>query len=305
MQRLPEGFQAALEAAYRDADLPAPQIIDLETLSGGSLNRVYLVRLVSGVVFCKWNPTAPSDMFRHEAAGLSALKATGTSLILPRAIALWPDSGADAGALPGPGVLALEYLEPDADEPTERTWEALGRGLAEIHKAPEDRFGWSRNNYCGLTLQENEWTDDWPEFFGRRRIGALVERLDRKGALSQAERKTYAALAEKLPSLLAHAPRPSLIHGDLWSGNFLSTSLGPALVDPSAYCADREAEWAMMLLFGGFPDRVLDAYQEAWPLPPEWRERIPLYQLYHVLNHQLLFGGSYGGQAIRLARKFV
>jgi fructosamine-3-kinase len=218
---------------------------------------------------------------------------------------LWPDSGANATDPTGPGLLVLEYLEPDGDEPTAATWEALGRGLAELHRAPEDRFGWSRDNYCGLTLQENGWADDWPEFFARRRLGTLVERLQSKGALSPAERKTYTALVEKTPSLLAHSPRPSLIHGDLWSGNFLSTALGPALVDPAAYCADREAEWAMMLLFGGFPDRVLAAYQEAWPLPPEWRERIPLYQLYHVLNHQLLFGGSYGGQAIRLARKFV
>lgn len=305
MPRLPEGFQAALEAAYRDADLPKPLIIDLDPLSGGSLNRVYRLRLASGVAFCKWNPTAPPDMFRQEAAGLAALRAAGSPLIIPCTLALWPDSGTDISGPPGPGLLVLEYLEPDGDEPTAAMWEGLGRGLAALHRAPEDRFGWSRNNYCGLSVQENEWTDDWPAFFTRKRIGVLVERLAAKGMLTSAERKTYAGLVDKLPSLLGHSPRPSLIHGDLWSGNFLSASLGPALVDPAIHCADREAEWAMMLLFGGFPERVLDAYQEVWPLPPGWRERTPLYQLYHILNHQLHFGGSYAGQAIRIARRFT
>lgn len=303
MPRLPEGFQAAFESAYRNADLPIPKLIELEPLAGGSVNRAYLMRLASGVAFCKWNDSVPADMFRQEAAGLVALKSAGTSLILPRAIALWPDSGTPDPV--GPALLVLEYLEPDADEPTAETWESLGRGLAALHRAPEDRFGWSQPNYCGLTSQENEWTDDWPGFFAAKRIGTLVERLADKGALSPTELKTYSALLDKLPALLAHSPRPSLIHGDLWSGNFLASNLGPALVDPAVYCADREAEWAMMLLFGGFPERVLDAYQESWPLPLEWRERMPLYQLYHVLNHQLLFGGSYGGQAIRIARKFV
>lgn len=303
MPRLPEGFQAALEAAFRNADLPPPKLIDLDPLAGGSVNRSFLMRMASGVAFCKWNDSAPADMFRQEAAGLAALKAAGTSLIVPRTMALWPDSGSAEPA--GPGLLVLEYLEPDADEPSAETWEELGRGLAALHRAPEDRFGWAHDNYCGLTLQDNEWTGDWPGFFAAKRIGAVVERLGRKDALTPAELKTYAALLEKLPTLLAHAPRPSLIHGDLWSGNFLASNLGPALVDPAIYCADREAELAMMALFGGFPDRVLDAYQESWPLPPEWRERMPIYQLYHVLNHQLLFGGSYGGQAIRIARKFV
>jgi fructosamine-3-kinase len=119
------------------------------------------------------------------------------------------------------------------------------------------------------------------------------------------ERKIYDRLLEKIPGLLAHNPTPSLLHGDLWSGNFLSTTQGPALIDPAVYFGDREAEWAMMRLFGGFPETVLEAYREVSPLPPDWRERQPLYQLYHLLNHQLLFGGSYGAQALSAAKRYL
>ncbi|HKP95061.1 MAG TPA: fructosamine kinase family protein [Fibrobacteria bacterium] len=299
MPQLPEGFRAALEAAYRDSGRPMPVLISLEPVPGGSINQTFRLRTASGVRFCKWNPEAPAGLFRREAEGLAALAASGTSLILPKSEALSPDT-------PGtPSLLVLEYLEPDADSPSPDTWERLGRGLAQLHRTGEMRFGFDRDNFCGLTLQENAWSDDWVAFYGQKRLGALVDRLARRGDLPPDHRETYGKLLDRLPALLAHRPRPSLIHGDLWSGNFLATLRGPALVDPACYCADREAEWGMMLLFGGFPERVLAAYQEAWPLPAGWRDRLPLYQLYHVLNHFLLFGGSYGGQAIRIARTFI
>jgi protein-ribulosamine 3-kinase len=314
MSQPPEGFRSALEAAFRDSARPVPALVGLEAVPGGSINQTFRLRTSAGVYFCKWNPAAPPGFFRREAEGLAALAATGTPLRIPKVIAVAPESG-DSAVPPRapqahprkPGLLVLEYLEPDADGPSQRTWEELGRGLAILHRAPEERFGFDRDNYCGLTPQENAWSGDWAGFFRDRRLGALIGRLERRGDLGSAEREDYARLLDRIPDLLGHghAPRPSLIHGDLWSGNFLAAAVGPALADPAAYCADREAEWAMMLLFGGFPDTVLDAYQEAWPLPEGWRERIPLYQLYHVLNHSLLFGGGYGVQAIRIARSFL
>ncbi|MDB5102600.1 MAG: ketosamine-3-kinase [Fibrobacteres bacterium] len=313
----PEGFRSALDAAFRDAGRPAPVLVGLEAIPGGSINQTFLLRTASGVYFCKWNPTAPPGMFRREAEGLAALAGSGTSLRIPRSIALSPDAPVARQSLDAPipaqepqtplrpSLLVLEYLESDADGPSKRTWELLGRGLAELHHAGEERFGFDRDNYCGLTLQENAWSDSWPEFYAQRRIGALVDRLGKRGDLGAAEIRDYAKLMERFPELLAHKPAPSLIHGDLWSGNFMAAVNGPTLVDPAAYCADREAEWGMMLLFGGFPETVLAAYQEAWPLPEGWRERVPLYQLYHVLNHFLLFGGAYGGRALAIARTFL
>ena len=113
------------------------------------------------------------------------------------------------------------------------------------------------------------------------------------------------ASGERLPALLAHAPRPALIHGDLWSGNVLGTSRGPALVDPACAACDREMEFGITTLFGGFSERFWDAYHEALPLPSGWRERNGLYQLYHLLNHYLIFGGHYGREALSLARRYA
>ncbi len=336
MSQPPEGLRSALEAAFRDAGRPHPILIGLDAVPGGSINQSFVLRTASGVYFCKWNPAAPAGMFRREAEGLAALAATGTSLKIPRLIAASPEAlpppvnatpagtsaakpgstpaatapatsaaSANSAAAAGPAVLVLEYLESDADGPSRKTWQDLGRGLAEMHRAPEERFGFDRDNYCGLTAQDNAWNGDWVGFYRERRLGALVDRLAKRGDLEMAERRDYDKLLDRLPELLAHQPESSLIHGDLWSGNFLATVSGPALVDPAAYCADREAEWGMMLLFGGFPDAVLGAYQEVWPLPEGWRERMPLYQLYHVLNHFLLFGDGYGMQAIGIARNFL
>jgi fructosamine-3-kinase len=293
--------EAASRAAAPSADPPA--ILSLRRVPGGSINQAYRVETSRGSFFCKWNPGAPPDMFARERDGLEALAGAGSSLAIPRVAALAP-----AGAEP---LLVLEWLEP-LPAPAGKSggrggsrWEALGRGLAELHRRGADRFGFAADNYCGLTPQENAWTDDWPAFWGDRRIGALAGRLERSGAFGRRETAVFRRLRERLPELLPHGPVPALIHGDLWSGNALLCDRGPALVDPAAYFGDREAEWAMMLLFGGFPDAVLAAYQECWPLPPGWRERLPLYQLYHVLNHALLFGGGYGSQAVGVASRYL
>jgi fructosamine-3-kinase len=132
-----------------------------------------------------------------------------------------------------------------------------------------------------------------------------LEALDEDGRLSASDRRLYERLLDLLSGLLPKDAPPSLIHGDLWSGNVLFTSRGPALVDPSCAYADREMEFGMTTLFGGLSERAFSAYEEAWPLPAGWRERNPLYQIYHLLNHAVLFGGHYANEARRLARGFA
>ncbi len=117
--------------------------------------------------------------------------------------------------------------------------------------------------------------------------------------------KTYEKLLQKIPQLLPLASEPALIHGDLWSGNYMITEKGPALIDPASYYADREMEMGIMTMFGGFSSRFYDAYNQVYPLLSDWRERNQLYQLYHVLNHYYLFGGGYQNQAIRIAQYFT
>jgi fructosamine-3-kinase len=202
-----------------------------------------------------------------------------------------------------PGLILMEYLS--SAQGVSGFDEMLGRGLAQLHQKSASAFGLAFSNYCGITVQDNTWTGNWPDFFAKRRIGALVSLLKQKRGLAPEEQKIYEKLIERLPALIPDNKKPSLIHGDLWSGNYMYTIKGPALIDPACYYAEREMELGMMKLFGGFSDAVWKSYQEEFPLDPEWESRIKLYQLYHVLNHYLLFGGSYGRQAVDIAKAYL
>lgn len=128
--------------------------------------------------------------------------------------------------------------------------------------------------------------------------------IDQRRGLDNSELKVYERLVDRLPQLIGHAPPPALTHGDLWSGNALRSASGPALIDPACAYADREGDLALMAMFGGFSDRTWAAYQEAYPTPAGWLERQSLYQLYHYLNHDYLFGGGYGRQALAIAKRY-
>jgi fructosamine-3-kinase len=158
----------------------------------------------------------------------------------------------------------------------------MGSMLARAHSRPGPRFGWHRDNYIGSSPQQNGWCDDWAEFWRERRLRPQLER---------------AGLRANLDRLLeGHKPQPSLLHGDLWSGNVGFTKDGPVVFDPAVYYGDREADLAMTELFGGFSREFYDAYQEVLPLDAGYEKRKHLYNLYHLLNHLNLFGGGYLGQ---------
>jgi len=264
----------------------------LHSLSGGCINEAARVETDVGDWFAKWNAASPPDMFAREAVGLEAMARSGTSLAIPR-----PVHASERWLL-------TDFLEagprpPDFDE-------RLGHGLAELHRATDPRgFGFPHDNYCGATPQPNGWCRDWLEFYRERRLGAQARLAARRG-LPMRDLAALERLVERLDGWLGIDPEPpALIHGDLWGGNLHADAAGhPALIDPAAYYGHREAELGMMVLFGGFSERVFAAYDEAWPLQPEWRERLPLYTLYHVLNHYHLFGGGYGRQAMGIVRRF-
>lgn len=293
---MPEGALArAFEQALREAlQRPGLELLGHEPLGGGCISSAARLRTAAGEFFAKWNHDAPADLFLREAEGLREMARAGASLVVPRVLA----ARAPAGGLPG--FILMEHLEPGP-----RDDERLGRGLAELHRHGAPRFGFPADTYCGSTRQPNAWCDDWPTFYAERRLRPLLSAIAGRRGLSRDERRVYDGLLARLPGLLGAGQRPSLVHGDLWSGNVLHSARGPALVDPACAFAEREAELGMSTLFGGLSERALSAYQEAWPLPAGWRERNPLYQLYHLLNHQLLFGGGYGAQALGLARRFA
>jgi fructosamine-3-kinase len=173
-------------------------------------------------------------------------------------------------------------------------WPAMGRMLATLHRHTGERFGWERDNWIGLAPQKNGWSDDWIGFFRDCRLAPQLAR-------AALEREAQPLIAV-LPSFFdGYLPQPSLLHGDLWSGNagFLRDG-SPVIFDPAVYYGDREADLAMTELFGGFPPAFYAAYREAWPLDSGYEQRRDLYNLYHVLNHANLFGGGYVAQARRL-----
>lgn len=227
-------------------------------------------------------------MLAAEAAGLEAL-ARARAVRVPRTMAVAESAGF--------AFLVLEWI--DFGRASDGAEARLGELLARQHRSTSDQFGWQRDNTIGSTPQPNAWAQDWLTFFRERRLRHQLElarearhggaRLQRRGA----------QLLERLDELLeGHRPVPSLLHGDLWGGNWAADERGsPVLFDPAVYFGDREADIAMTRLFGGFGDRFYSAYESAWPLDPGARERTALYNLYHVLNHLNLFGGGYLRQA--------
>jgi len=274
------------------------KINNMKTLSGGCINHASHLFTSEGDFFVKWNANGPKDLFLREAECLEELGKASTTLKIPRVFAKTEIQGGE------PGLLITDFLLPPTESGT-RQDEVLGRGLAELHKFRSEKYGFFHDNYCGATPQDNRWNFDWVDFFGHQRVGHLIKLIQKNRELGKKESQIYEKLIERLPELIGHQPTPALNHGDLWSGNYMYSSEGPALIDPASYYADREFDLAMMRMFGGFSARVWSTYQEAFPLPPEWEERSDLYMLYHVLNHYYLFGGHYGRQAVAIAEKYL
>ncbi len=266
-------------------------------LGGGCINNASKIETSEGIYFLKWNSDCPAEMFLREAEGLEELKkAAGDYLLIPEVLAAKEVDST-------PGFLVLEYLEPgyflqDSDE-------MLGQGLAAIHQYKNFRFGFYNNNYCGATLQDNTWKNNWAEFFRDNRLGFLLELIQKERPLPTKEIRIYRQLLDKIPQLIPDSAQPVLIHGDLWSGNYMITARGPALIDPAASYTDREMEFGIVTMFGGFSSRFFDAYNNVYPLPAGWKDRNSLYKLYHVLNHYYLFGGSYRIQAYDIAKSYL
>lgn len=272
------------------------RILRQEGVGGGCISRSAKLKTSHGDFFIKWNGSAAPDLFLREAEGLTAMgKATESELIIPKVIL-----SAKAGEWPG--FIVLEFLNTGYSHDQA---EKLGIGLAGLHRYCHPQFGFYRDNYCGSTLQKNAWQSNWIDFFIHNRLLFLLDMLTGKRRYEVSERKVFDRLIVKLPGLLLPSSSPALIHGDLWSGNCLYTEKGPALIDPAVYFADREMELSMMSLFGGFSQSTWSAYQAHFPLEAGWEERIQIYQLYHLLNHYCLFGGSYGRQSLFLAKKFA
>jgi len=271
--------QPALEAAAAAAFGRGVRLESASAAAGGCIHSCYLVRTGSGRIFVKLNAPHFADAFAAEADGLAALRAAG--IRAPEPIA--------HGTASGRAYLALELLELGGRE----DFAALGRALAALHRSTAGRFGWTRDNYIGASVQRNAQTGSWLDFWREQRLAPQLALAAANG--HEDIGRAAKALCDRLPRLLAgHSPAASLLHGDLWRGNAgFVTGGAPVVFDPAVYRGDREADLAMTELFGGFPRPFYDAYAEAWPLEPGYEARKHLYNLYHLLNHLNLFGGGY------------
>ena len=264
-------------------------------VTGGSINECYCWTGDAGAMFVKVGALEARAMFAAEAAGLAELE-WAHAVRVPRVLA--------SGHTERAAFLALEWIEAGVAEPDCEA--RLGTELAALHGVTAPRFGWVRDNTIGRTPQANAVSDDWAEFFRERRLRPQLELAAAHGfadlLATPGER-----LLESVHVLLAgHRPAASLLHGDLWGGNWFASASGePVLFDPAVYYGDRETDLAMTRLFGGFGERFYQAYQAAAPLAPAAQGRGELYNLYHVLNHANLFGGGYARQARAIIERLL
>ncbi|MBX3629042.1 MAG: fructosamine kinase family protein [Nitrosomonas sp.] len=265
-----------------------PETID--AVGGGCINQAYCIADNRQHFFVKLNSADKLDMFVAEAKGLQEINRSGT-LRVPQPVC----QGQNASH----AWLVLEYLDLGACSGSNP--DTLGYGLAALHRTYAVQFGWSMNNTIGSTPQINTRSDDWLSFWRTQRLGFQLHLAQENGYRGRLQQ-----LGERLLENVGHfftgyKPLPSLLHGDLWSGNYAYLRTGePVLFDPAVYYGDREADLAMTELFGGFPERFYSAYRHEYQLDSGYNARKVLYNLYHILNHLNLFGGGYRQQAERM-----
>lgn len=285
---IPKKIQTALEGAL------GVSISDSRAVHGGDINRAARVTFDDGErCLLKWKQGEKPEFFRAEAHGLRTL-ASAKAIRIPEVLAVGDETA----------FLAIEWIE--SGTRNQNFAERFGQQLAELHRHEAELHGLDRDNYIGAMPQVNTQSKSWTAFYREQRIGAQMEFARQRGHLPRQREAALTKLQTKLDNWLDdESTPPALLHGDLWGGNYMIDTTGsPVLIDPAVYYGDRETDLAMSELFGGFPRRLYEAYNEAYPLAG-YETRRELYQLYHVLNHMNLFGVSYAGQVDRIVRRYV
>ena len=281
------------------------RIVSRRSVHGGDINESYCLSLSDGTaVFMKCNTLKNLSFFEAEAKGLEALR-KADAIGVPKALAIGTDKAQRMS------FLLMEYLERAAK--LTKYWEMYGRELAALHRADCTEFveakqgrpfGFSHDNYIGASPQTNTPKENWITFYRECRLLPQIKMAEKY--FDSGMRKQCTKLLDHLDSYLTEPEFPSLIHGDLWSGNSICGPDGKAwILDPAAYVGHYEAELAMTELFGGNPDSFYGTYNEVTPIDSGYRDRRDLYNLYHLLNHLNLFGGSYRGSVQRILNRYI
>ncbi|MFC0774810.1 fructosamine kinase family protein [Terrimonas alba] len=280
-----------LQPFFKDCGL---SIKHHQPVHGGDINECYCLQTNDEKYFLKVNDSHRYPaMFEKEAHGLDALR-SNSSLMIPMVV--------KSGVVNSSQYLLLEWIEPGSI--SSDFWKRFGAALAAMHLQQQTHFGWKEDNYIGSLQQVNTPHVRWSSFYAECRIMPLVKTLADTHAFTKIDVSSGITLCKKLHDLFPDEP-PSLLHGDLWSGNYMAAKNGKAsLFDPAVYYGHREMDIGMTLLFGGFSELFYEGYNEVYSLETGWQQRLQLTQLYPLLVHAVLFGGHYVGSCREIIRRF-
>jgi len=291
---IPDQILKALSVYFGDHLHADFSLLSATPLGGGSINQVYQLKTSAGLFCLKYNRSdAFPKMFEIEAMGLKLLASTG-KIRIPEFIL--------ADSLKDYSFILLEYIT--AAPRVKGFFRDFGKSLARLHRCGNELYGLDYNNYMGSLAQNNCYHAGWVEFFVEERLDKQVRLALRNGLLDASAEKLFEKLYVTLDEILPEEP-PCLVHGDLWSGNFIVSEEGKAcLIDPAVYYGNREVDLAMSTLFGGFSPEFYSSYNEEFPLLEGWKERLDIYNLYPLLIHLNLFGSSYLGSILSILGRF-
>ena len=281
-------LRSALEAILNSA----VEISSISPVSGGDINEAFKIETNRGKFFLKKNSTRFKGMFQKEYNGLRAIAAA--DIHVPEPFACGED-GNDQW-------LIMEWIE--RGTPARDFWQKFAAGLSSLHRNTSETFGFYEANYIGSLQQMNDCVLSWKEFFATQRILPLLLMGAQLGRCSKSDIESGVMVCKKINEIFPEEA-PALLHGDLWSGNYMINADGNAvLIDPAVYYGHREMDIGMSLLFGGFDESFYQHYNDQFPLAPGWRERVELCQLYPLLVHMILFGGHYYNSVQKILRRY-
>ena len=258
---------------------------EAQAIGGGCINQAYSISDGSQQYFVKLNEPGALTMFEAETTGLKEIHQTH-AIRVPQPVCYGKNDKA--------AWLVLEYLVLTGRGKASE----LGMQLAALHRITAEQYGWFRDNTIGQTSQINTGSPSWIEFWRRHRLQYQLDLAKANGFHGKLQQLGEQLLVDLEKFFSSYSPRPSLLHGDLWSGNYAYDQSGnPVIFDPAVYYGDREADIAMTELFGGFSTEFYSAYRCDYPLDSGYNTRKVVYNLYHILNHLNLFGNSYRHQA--------
>ena len=287
-------WQNAVEQLLSEKTGTPVNILNQRSVSGGSINNAYRLETNAGLFFVKVNSASRyPQMFEKEARGLQLLS-QADEIPVPEVVG-HSESGNNA-------FLVLKYIDSERESPD--FWEDFGQRLARLHQHHDTHFGLDHDNYIGSLYQSNRKHKTWTEFFIQERLEPLAKMAYNDHLLESKDIKSLEHFEKSIAQIFPAEP-PALIHGDLWSGNFMINEEGKAvIIDPAVYYGHREMDLGMSQLFGGFHSRFYEAYHQAYPLEPGWQQRMDFCNLYPLLVHVNLFGSGYTGSFRSILRSF-